>query len=87
MGDNKYIIKCSDEEEWEDVKAKGNVGLGSYRLYKSSYPEEPIAIDANNGEWSRLSYYTERRGGKYSDYKFVTAQEYLNSVFEPLLFN
>ena len=87
MSDNKYIVECSDEEEWEAVKAKGNVDLGSYEVYQYSYPEEPIAIDVNNGEWSRLSYYTNKRGGEYSDYKFITAQEYINPVSEPLLFN
>ena len=88
MSDNKYIVECSNAKEWEDVKTKGNVDLGSYALYKSSYPKEPIDIDVNNGEWSRLSYYTNKKGGgEYNDYKFVTAQEYLNPVFEPLLFN
>ena len=87
MSDNKYIVKCSDEEEWEAVKVKGNVDLRRYEMCKSSYPKEPIAIDVNNGEWSRLSYYIEKKEEKYSDYKFITAQEYLNPVSESLLFN
>ena len=86
-----YIVECSNEQEWEAVKAtmKRNCDFDvlKFRDCQKDYPNQPIAIIPNKNQWSRLSFFTEKKSNAYKNYKFVTAQEYLNPISEPLLFN
>lgn len=89
--EKNYIVECSNEQEWEAVKATMKLNSSwdglTFNKCQAQYPNQPIAILPTKDQWSKLSYFTEKRKNIYKNYTFVTAGEYLNLISEPLLFN